>query len=214
MMAAFLLGLSNGGVCLAYCAPVLVPCMIAGSSGAGASVGVLLRFLCGRLAGYLIFGAATWAVSLSLLKEGYRAPILGAAYMVLATTLVLYGFLGIGRPRGACRGHASILLRLAGSRRMTFLAPSAAGLATGLSLCPPFLLAMAGSAEKGSLSYSLFFFFMFFLGTSLFLVPAPLLAALRAWPAVRTVGRLAAGLMGVYYFFSGLLMFAGGMKGL
>jgi hypothetical protein len=213
-MEAFLLGLSNGGVCLAYCAPVLVPCMIAGGGGTAANVGVLLRFLCGRLAGYLIFGVAAWAVSASLLKDGYRTPVIAVAYMALAVTLVLYGFFGIGTRCGASCGRVTRLASLLTGLRLSFFAPVAAGLATGVSLCPPFLLAMAGSAEKGSLSYSLFFFFMFFIGTSLFLVPAPLLGALRVYPAVRTVGRLAAGLMGVYYFFSGLLMLSGGMKGL
>ncbi len=213
-MEAFLLGLSNGGVCLAYCAPVLVPCMIAGGGGTAAGVGVLLRFLCGRLAGYLLFAVAAWAVSASVLRDGYRAPVIAVAYMALAVTLVLYGFFGIGtRCRASC-GRVSRLARLPGALRLSFLAPVAAGLATGLSLCPPFLLAMAGAAEKGSLSYSLFFFFMFFLGASVFLVPVPLLGTLRVYPALKTVGRLAAGLMGVYYFFSGLLMLAGGIKGL
>jgi hypothetical protein len=213
-MEAFLLGLSNGGVCLAYCAPVLVPCMIAEAGGTAASVGVLLRFLCGRLAGYMIFGAAAWAVSASLLRGGYRTPVFGTAYMVLAVTLVLYGFFGIGGRCSVSCGPASRLAGRPGALCLSFFAPVAAGLATGLSLCPPFLLAMAGAAEKGSLSYSLFFFFMFFLGASVFLVPAPLLGALRVYPALKTVGRLAAGLMGVYYFFTGLLMLAGGMKGL
>jgi hypothetical protein len=66
--------------------------------------------------------------------------------------------------------------------------------------------------EKGSLFSSLFFFLMFFLGTALFFVPAPFLGLLRTFPAFRTVGKLAAGLMGLYYFYSGLIMCAGGIK--
>lgn len=213
-MEAFILGLSNGGICLAYCAPVLVPCVMAGGGGAAASAGVLLRFLCGRLAGYLIFGVAAWAVSASLLKDAYRPPVIGFAYMAIAIALVLYGFFDIGRCSGASCRWASRLAAAAGRLHLPSLAPFGAGLATGLSLCPPFLLAVAGSAEKGSLSYSLFFFLMFFAGTSLVLIPAPLLGLLRAYPAVRMVGRLAAGLMGVYYFFTGLIIFAGGIKGL
>jgi hypothetical protein len=55
---------------------------------------------------------------------------------------------------------------------------------------------------------------MFFLGTSLFFLPAPFFGLLRAYPAARTVGRLCTGLVGAYYFFSGLIMFTGGIKDL
>ncbi|MGA3175342.1 MAG: sulfite exporter TauE/SafE family protein [Syntrophorhabdales bacterium] len=213
-MEAFLLGLSSGVVCLAYCAPVLVPCLMAGSGSTARTVGVVLRFLAGRLLGYLLFGLAAWGISESLLRSGYRESIIGLAYMVLAVALVLYGFLKERRP---CTGSCAEVFgapTISDRPRLSFLVPALAGLATGLNLCPPFLLAMAAAAQKGSLPYSLLFFFLFFLGTSLFLVPAPLFGLLKPFPAIRTVGRLAAGLMGVYYFISGLIMVAGGIKSL
>lgn len=86
----------------------------------------------------------------------------------------------------------------------------AAGLATGLSLCPPLLLAIATAAEQATLGQSVLFFLSFFAGTSLFLVPAPLLGLLRGFPPLPLIGKMAAGLIGAYYLFNGATLVAGG----
>jgi len=214
-MEAFLLGLSNGLVCLAYCAPVLVPCLLVGSGGGVAKATAITgEFLAGRLAGYLLFAVVAWLVGMALPgNASLRESIIGAAYMVLSVMLVVYAFTA-GKSHSCAAGLANkLMLRLSGGRSSALI-PLAAGVATGINFCPPFLLAIAASSNKGSLSYSLLFFFMFFLGTSLFFLPAPFFGLLRSYPAVRTVGRLCAGLMGAYYFLTGLIMFTGGIKSL
>ncbi len=211
-MEGFLLGVSNGVICVAYCTPVLVPCLLAGGGGLSRSTAVTLRFLGGRLLGYLLFGVVAWAIGRPLLQAaGYRELITGSVYMVLSVMLVLFGFFNDSH---SCSAPAvtSLVLKPLGRIRLSALVPEAAGLATGLNLCPPFLLALAASVEKGSLSSSLFFFLMFFIGTALFFIPAPFLGLLKTVPAFRTVGKLAAGLIGLYYFYSGLIMFVGGIK--
>jgi hypothetical protein len=45
----------------------------------------------------------------------------------------------------------------------------------------------------------LLFFATFFVGTSLYFVPFPFLGALRGHMALRTIGRLAAALVALYY---------------
>ncbi len=85
------------------------------------------------------------------------------------------------------------------------------GLATGLNLCPPFLLAVATAAEQATLLQSVLFFLTFFLGTSVFLIPAPFLGLLRGFPALQVVGKMAAGLIGAYYLYLGVTMLAGGL---
>jgi len=215
-MEAFLLGLSNGGVCLAYCAPVLVPCLLAGSGGGiPKAVGITAGFLGGRLLGYLVFAVAAWIIGRALLgSAGARESIIGLAYMMLSVMLVVYAFTAGRSHSCAATGMGALMLKLSEHQGLSPLLPVAAGVATGLNFCPPFLLALPASAEKGSLSYSIFFFFMFFLGTSLFFVPAPFFGLLRSHAAVRTVGRLCGGLVGAYYFFSGLIMLTGGIKSL
>jgi hypothetical protein len=54
------------------------------------------------------------------------------------------------------------------------------------------------------------FFFSFFLGTSLLFVLAPFVGALGRFPVLKIVGKMAAGLMGLYYLYSGIILLAGG----
>jgi hypothetical protein len=90
--------------------------------------------------------------------------------------------------------------------------PGLMGLLTGLSLCPPFLAALAGATSQVTLVSSLLFFSAFFAATALYLVPFPLAGLLGRSQAVRITGRLAAGLMGAYYFYKGLIMIYGGLQ--
>ena len=96
------------------------------------------------------------------------------------------------------------------SGRTPSLLPMLAGFVTGLSFCPPFLLATADAVHKGNLLEMLFFFLFFFIGTSLFFFPLPFLAFLRRHSVLKAVGRMAAGIMGLYYFYAGLIMVIGG----
>jgi hypothetical protein len=68
------------------------------------------------------------------------------------------------------------------------------GLVTGLNPCAPVLLAFAAAAESRTLFESL----VFFLGTSVYPVPLPLLGFLGRWNRLRLVARLAVGLMGAF----------------
>jgi len=86
------------------------------------------------------------------------------------------------------------------------------GLLTGLSLCPPFLAAIAGATVQATLASSLLFFFSFFLATSLYVTPFPLAGLLGRAPAIRTTARLAAGIMAIYYAYRGLIMMYGGLQ--
>lgn len=60
MLQGFLLGLANGSSCLAYCAPVFVPYLLAEGQSVRRNVLALLQFLTGRLAGYALFAAVAW----------------------------------------------------------------------------------------------------------------------------------------------------------
>jgi hypothetical protein len=79
------------------------------------------------------------------------------------------------------------------------------GLLTGLNLCPPFLLALAGAAEAGGIGHCVLFFLAFFAGTAIYVIPLPAMGLLGRHDAIKLVGRLTAGVVGVYYLCSGLL---------
>lgn len=200
-MRGFLLGIANGTTCLAVCAPVLVPYLMGEARAAAADFRVLLVFLGGRLAGYLSFALLAWAVgALAQPRAASFGLLIALAYVVLGGLMVYYG---LARPRIPCAGSAAARISRWSALAGSPLLPAVMGLLTGLNVCPPFLLAFTEAAAARTLAGSLLFFLTFFLGTSVFFVPLPLVGGLRRYPAVRTVGRLAAVLVGVYYFWMG-----------
>ena len=95
-------------------------------------------------------------------------------------------------------------------RRWPRLVAAGLGFLTGLNLCPPFLLAVTDAASTGSLVQSLGFFFAFFLGTSVYFLPVPFIGHFSYAESLRTIGRFAAGLMALFYLYSGAILLAGG----
>lgn len=207
----FILGLSNGVACIATCAPILIPYLLGEGKGIVRNYWVTSQFLFGRLLGYLLFAILAWTVSSAILQEaGQRNLIIGTAYVLFSGLLIFYGFFKKAN-------HSCIAARNQ-NRYQRLLAlwpaflPVAAGFATGLSFCPPFLLAFAGAAEQTSLIATLLFFFSFFLGTSLLFALAPFVGTFNRFSVLQIVGKMAAGLMGLYYLYSGSVMLIGGLK--
>jgi len=201
----FILGLSNGVACIATCAPVLIPYLLGEGKGIVRNYWVTGQFLFGRLLGYLLFAILAWTISRTILQEaGLRSIIIGVAYILFSVLLIFYGFFKKAEHscQTACKRNKYQRL----SAISPALLPVAAGLATGLSFCPPFLLAFTGAAKQTSLLMNLLFFFSFFLGTSILFVLAPFVGVFKKFSVLQIVGKLAAGLMGLYYLYSGIIM--------
>ncbi len=210
-MEAFILGLASGVVCIGYCAPVLVPYLLGQQAGVAVNTGIVARFLAGRLAGYLIFSVAAWVFQVSVLRSiAVRDALVGSSYTILSILLIFYGFFRKSVSACAAQNNGSPLAHI--DRLWPPLAPAALGLMTGLTICPPFLLAFAAAARKESLAGSVAFFLLFFCGTSVYFLPFPLIGALRRFTVMSTVGRLAAGVIGLYYFYAGLALVIGFIK--
>lgn len=208
-MHGFLLGLANGTTCLAFCAPVLVPFLMHEGTSVRQNLVALLRFLGGRLGGYLLFGLLAWGVgSLLVRTAGYESVVIGAAYVGLSGLLLVAVLRGKTQASGACA--------LVGARarlsRWPALLPVGMGLLAGLKLCPPVLLAFTDAASSRTLGGSLLLFLTFFLGTSVYFLPFSLLGALAPVPDLRIVGRFAAVIVALYYLYSGILLVAGGVQ--
>jgi sulfite exporter TauE/SafE len=201
----FFLGLSNGVACIATCAPVLIPYLLGEGKGIIRNYWVTGQFLFGRLIGYLLFAVLAWEVSRTMLQDGSsRNIIIGVAYILFSVLLIFYGF--FKKKDASCQAGCNT-----GRYQQLFniwpaLLPLFAGLATGLNFCPPFLLAFTGAAEQTSLVMSLLFFFSFFLGTSVLFVFAPFVGAFKKFSVLQIVGKMAAGIMGLYYLHSGIIM--------
>ncbi|NLO92262.1 MAG: sulfite exporter TauE/SafE family protein [Elusimicrobia bacterium] len=192
----FLLGLSTGFYCLVSCLPLLLPYVLAEGRSSWKTNGfILLQFLIGRFAAYMLFAAlATWAG-----KAGqYEMPgwVLPAS---LCACGVLMMFLAIARVRGL---EAPCLLKKDLGPLFKRL-PVALGFATGINICPPFaagLLRLMGLADfaRGTV-----YFCGFYAATSLFMSPV-LLGTPWISNRVREIGRLTLLLAGLWYCGLGL----------
>ena len=78
------------------------------------------------------------------------------------------------------------------------------GFLTGVSLCPPFVVAGVRAAQAANVALAMLFFAVFFLGTSVWFVPFVGLGWVRRSEAVTTVARMAMVLIALYYFYAGL----------
>lgn len=209
-MQGFLLGLASGASCLSNCAPVLLPLILAGGQRVAGNCMILGAFLGGRLCGYLLFSLAAWATNRIIFENpGHRSLIFGVAYTVLSVLMIHYTMSSDNRScPGSMKGPRAWLLK-----KPAFF-PAGMGFLTGVSPCPPFLLAFAGAAASGSLSGSVFFFFTFFLGTALYFIPFPFLGFFSNFSALRTVGKFAAVTIALYFFYTGVLSLLIGIKSL
>jgi glucose dehydrogenase len=98
---------------------------------------------------------------------------------------------------------------IGGARKRGLSGPAALGFLTGLSLCPPFVIAGVRAAQLDSAAAALLFFAVFFVGTSVWFVPFVGLGCVRRNEAVTTVARMAMVLIAVYYLFLGSAMLMG-----
>lgn len=208
-MRGFLLGLANGTSCLTLCAPVLVPYLLHEGDNVRRSLVTLGKFLAGRLLGYLVFGLLAWAVGGILSSAGgYQALLIGGTYVGLSAFLLIAVF----RRKQPASGGCAVSEAQAWFRRWPAFIPAAMGLLAGLKVCPPLLLAFTDAASNGTLGGSLLLFATFFVGTSLYFLPLPLLGAFHRIPDLRIVGKFAAVIVALYYLVSGVLLVAGGIK--
>jgi hypothetical protein len=153
--------------------------------------------------GYLLFAGAAWLAGavLSRLWSG-RLWIYGLIQLLLAAALVAYA---AGWPR--CSGHAPAatpLVQIDEGPKPLPIGAVVLGFLTGLSLCPPFLIAGVRAAQLPSLPMALVFFALFFAGTAAWFLPLLTLGIIRRAPQLRLVARMTALLVAVYYGLLGM----------
>ena len=84
-MEGLLLGLSNGTVCLAHCAPVIVPLFLGGGERTGKNAISLSFLLAGRLIGYMLFSVAAWGTGRLLVDTAVHREVAGDAAVYFGT---------------------------------------------------------------------------------------------------------------------------------
>lgn len=208
-MEGFFLGLANGTVCVAYCAPVLVPYMLGKGENTLENFSTLAKFLLGRLLGYMAFALLAWTTNKIILQNTvYKELILGVAYIILAVFMFFYGIIN-SHTFCAVKHTKKLLSKL--SFLNSKILPIILGLLTGLNICPPFLMAFTGAAFSGSILGSMSFFLMFFIATSLYFLPIPFIGMLKNHSELKNIGKMAAVIMSLYYLYMGIIIIQGGI---
>ena len=185
MTGGLLTGMAAGTACLAVCGVVMLPLVLGARRDLWRSYGILLQFSAGRLGAYLVVGAlAGWCGT--LLHDSAWYPWLNVGLTFLAGVVLLHW---LAQPRGCAPAHCG---------RPSW-APLLLGVVTGLSVCPPFVAALATAVTSGSILRGILYFAAFFAGTTLYLLPLPLAGSLTRWPFWLRVGRLAGVIIGFVY---------------
>jgi sulfite exporter TauE/SafE len=200
---AFSLGLSSGPVCLASCAPVLLPVLAAEERPARGAGALLAQFLVGRLGGYLCFASVAWVAGASLRLQP-RAQMWAYGVSDLVIAALLAGYAWALRKRSPCEARCPASWARRFANKFRGFASLCLGFASGLAVCPPFVAAGVRAAESASFAGALLFFWWFFLGTSVWFAPSVSLSLLRRFEAVGLAARMALALLAVYYLYVGV----------
>ncbi len=196
ILKALTLGISTGAFCMSLCGPVLIGLMFSREEGRlGSHIKMLGLFLFGRLCAYLAVGIASYYLGVFLGDSALPDRLLPGGYILLGGLMVVHGAGGRFPHWSLCR----FTTRLTGDGRIFFFT----GVLTGINLCPPFLLAVGAAMGAASVLHGMAFFLVFFLATSLYLVPF-LFSALAARSAhIRAAASTVCGLTGGYFIYLG-----------
>ncbi len=193
-----MIGLAMGGYCATLCAPFIIPYLLAsGASGLGARIGIFAQFLSGRLVAYIAIAVGAGLAGGAI--EDVGSPRIKGILLVTASVglIVFSAWCGL-RKTCFCPGK--------GGSRLARSFPFMTGLVLGLNLCPPFVVALLRALDMADVGKSVGFFVSMFLGTTIYLIPAPFVVWLLASDAARRMGLYLGVLGGVWFLIRGLML--------
>jgi sulfite exporter TauE/SafE len=192
---ALVLGLSTGLFCAGFCVPLVGPLLLADDKGgmrrSASRVGL---FLLGRLVAYLLFGVVFGALGGALSRRWpFKSVLLPLLYAGLGLLMIGYAVVQSFPHWGLCRAVSP------GLRSGWYVA--LVGFLAGINICPPFLLAVTTVMDIGGALKGALFFFVFFVATSVYLVPLFFAGLVNRFASVRFAARVAAVAAGLYFIF-------------
>ncbi len=201
-LEGFGLGLSTGPYCFTACAPLLVPYLFAeGRLRWRGNLLLLAEFMGGRLAAYLLAGAAAGLVGSRV--SGHLPPgLLNGAILVSGLLMLAVAAFKTAPRLSACATAA----RSSWARRIPFVL----GFIIGINLCPPFVAGLTRVLQLGGPGLGAGYFASFFIGTSLYLLPVLVAVPLTSHKRTQFIGSLACGLTGLWFTILGAAGLFGG----
>jgi len=197
MTIAFILqpvltGLSLGAFCLSYCFPFLATFMASTPRNVKNNSLLILRFMFGRLLGYLIFGFI-----FGYLGEKLQSPFLtlmtDLSLILISMILILHLCGLLKEKKTGCPSQQS---QENNAVTMGFL--------MGLNICPPFLLSLPYVFSLHSTGLGIIYFLIFFLASSVYFLPMIFVGMLGAIKEFQIVARLSGFICaGIFIFYGG-----------
>jgi sulfite exporter TauE/SafE len=182
-----LLGFSSGVFCMSYCFPFVVPFVVFEKRKLKEDFKVVLKFVFGRLFGYLIFGAI-----FGYLGEKITNRTVDLFFFLSLSSL---SFLLILYSIGLIREKKEICF----PSRFKNTTPFLMGFLMGINVCPPFLMALNYVFLLHAFLEGILFFFLFFLGTTIYFLPLAFLGFLNKIKEFRVVARISGILVGLLF---------------
>ncbi len=196
-LEGLVLGLTIGGYCTAFCSPFIFPYLLTGPRATlRHKIFIFTEFTLGRLAAYLVFAAATVLLGRSL--QNILTPRIKGTLLILAALVVLiYSVWCLFREQ-ACNAclHTRVSLKSL---------PWLTGFFLGINLCPPFALALVQAISIKDLVPTALYFISLFIGTTLYLTPAPFIINLLPQQTFKRVGAYLGVLTGIWFTLQGVI---------
>lgn len=191
ILSASALGISAGTSCVLICAPFYVPYLIAEERKLKVNFSEFLKFLSGRLSGYLLFGFFVGYLGKQL-NVGWVSTLSAISLGALAFLMILYA-LNFFKTKPFC---AYSCITSAGKIKPPFWI----GFLTGVNLCPPFLLSLNYIFILGDVARGLLFFSFFFLATNIYFIPLVFLGKLAFFKEFQVLARWTMLAVGLIFF--------------
>ena len=206
ILSALALGLSLGSLCLGHCLPILAPLMLSRKSATVKDSSVYLGFfLLGKFISYLLFGLIVGALgqysSRLMFLQNTAIPVI---FLILGIFMILYGLTQNFPQWKLCFATKGCFQ----SNWSFFIV----GFLAGINICPPFLLAASYAIALKSIVKSVGFFFFFFLGTNVYILPLIFSGLASRFNYVRALARITAVFAGSWFIYlavRGLMFFRG-----
>jgi sulfite exporter TauE/SafE len=194
IFSGFLTGFSTGIFCFGTCLPVFLPVLLAQKRKVKSSLILVLEFSLGRFIGYMIFGLLVGLLGQIIISS--------SVHLLVALANIWTGILMIFFSLGMIDKKFCTFIPI---KKIKW--PFLLGILTGVNICPPFLAAITHVFNLKNLISSLWFFFLFFLGTSVYIIPASILGFFTKYNFVHNLARYSGILVGSYFIISSVIRF-------
>ena len=191
-LPGFLAGLSVGVYCLGLCLPIFLPILLSEKRTLKKSFLIVFEFSLGRLAGYLCFGLIFGWLGQTI-KSGFIHQIVALGNLWTGILMILYSLGTIDKK----------FCQMIPFEKIKW--PALLGFLTGVNVCPPFLASLTYVFNLKDAFNSLFYFFMFFLGTSTYIIPSALLGIFTKMGWLQKIARVSGVLVGLFFVLKNIL---------